>query len=62
MPLDYSSDSTPSFRDLTQTGFFLLRQPFIRSLDKLQQLRAKVLAPQLVPVAVKNTKRFRRSS
>ena len=62
MPIDYSSDSTPGFRDLTQAGIFLIRQPFIRSLDKLQQLRAKVLAPQLVPLAVKTTKRFRRSS
>lgn len=62
MPIDYSSDSTPGFRNLTQTGLFLLRQPFIRSLDRLRQLRAKVLEPKLVPVPVKTSKRFRRSS
>ncbi len=62
MPIDYSSESTPSFRDLTQTGILLIRQPFIRSLEKLQQLRAKVLGPTLVPIVVKSTKRFRRSS
>ena len=62
MPIDYSSDHTPSFRDLTQTGFLLIRQPFIRSLDKLQQLRAKALESNLVPVVIKTTKRFRRSS
>ena len=62
MPIDYSSEPTPSFRDLTQTGLKFFRQPFVRSLDKLQQLRAKVLEPKLVPVVVKTNKRFRRSS
>ena len=62
MPIDYNSEQTPSFRDLTQTGLKLFRQPFTRSLEKLQQLRMKVLPPTLVPVPVKATKRFRRSS
>ena len=61
MPIDYNYENTPSFRELSQTGLFLLRQPFVRSMDKLRQLRASVLNEKLVPVPVKSTKRFRRS-
>ena len=62
MPIDYNYEITPSFRNLTQAGMALLRQPFVRSLDKLRKLRASVVDTKLVPVAVKNSKRFRRSS
>ena len=61
MPIDYNYENTPSFRELSQTGMFLLRQPFVRSMDKLRQLRASVVNEKLVPVPVKPTKRFRRS-
>jgi len=39
MPIDFSFESTPNFRDLTQTGLVLLRQPVVRSLAKLRRLR-----------------------
>ncbi len=62
MPIDYNFEHTPNFRELTSTGMFLLRQPFVRSLDKLRQLRSSVTERKLIPVHAKNTKRFRRSS
>ena len=62
MPIDYNFEHTPNFRDLTQTGIFLLRQPFVRSLDKLRQLRASVVESKYAPVVAKTHKRFRRSS
>jgi hypothetical protein len=48
MPIDFSFDSTPNFRDLTQTGLVLLRQPVVRSLAKLRLLRqgAAVVKPR----------------
>jgi len=61
MPLDYSFEATPSFRDLTQTGIVLLRQPLVRSLEKLRRLRAGLPAPVPVPVPVRSSRRFRRS-
>ena len=39
MPIDFSFESTPNFRDLTHTGLLLLRQPVVRSLSKLRRLR-----------------------
>ncbi len=39
MPIDYNFENTPSFRDLSQTGLVLLRQPIVRSLAKLRRLR-----------------------
>ena len=62
MPIDHNYEVTPSFRNLTQAGIALIRQPFVRSLDKLRRLRAAVAAPKLVPVVVKPSKRFRRGS
>lgn len=59
MPIDYSFETTPSFRDLTQTGLFLLRQPLVRSLRTLRELRPA--APQTVPAVAKSSKRLRRS-
>ena len=50
MPIDFSFESTPNFRDLTQTGLVLLRQPVVRSLAKLRRLRKgqAELAPRVL--------------
>ncbi len=61
MPIDYSFENTPSFRDLTQTGLLLLRQPLVRSLKKLRQLRAGTPTAHPVPVLAKSSKPSRRS-
>ena len=42
MPLDYSFENTPSFRDLSQTGLVLLSRPLVRSLRSLRRLRRGV--------------------
>jgi hypothetical protein len=60
MPIDHSFESTPSFRDLTQTGLLLLGRPVVRSLRKLAELRGGMPAP--IPVEVRSAKRFRRGS
>ena len=39
MPIDYNFENTPSFRDLSQAGLLLMRQPVVRSLAKLRRLR-----------------------
>ena len=39
MPIDYSFEITPSFRDVTRSSLLLLRQPVVRSLSKLRRLR-----------------------
>ena len=62
MPIDYNFEHTPSFRDLTQTGLILLRDPFARALRKLDLLRQTAGEPKLVPVVAKPAKRLRRSS
>jgi hypothetical protein len=46
MPIDFSFESTPNFRDLTQTGLLLLRQPVVRSLSKLRRLRKGLSVPE----------------
>ena len=46
MPIDFSFESTPNFRDLTQTGLVLLRQPVVRSLAKLRRLRRGQQVPE----------------
>ncbi|HWA27647.1 MAG TPA: hypothetical protein VG734_18470 [Lacunisphaera sp.] len=46
MPLDYSCEHTPNFRDLTRTSLVLLRQPVVRSLAKLRRLRAGQAVPE----------------
>jgi hypothetical protein len=63
MPIDYSFEHTPSFRDLTQTGLLLLKRPLVRSLKRLRQLRAGTpTIPQVpVPVRAKSSKPSRRS-
>ena len=47
MPLDFSSDLSPSFRDLTHNGLLLLRQPLVRSAHKLRRLRRGVTLLEL---------------
>lgn len=39
MPIDYSFEATPSFRDVTRTSLLLLSRPVVRSLSKLRRLR-----------------------
>jgi len=56
MPIDFSFESTPNFRDLTQTGLVLLRQPVVRSLAKLRRLRRGQAA--LEPRVLRATKTF----
>jgi hypothetical protein len=40
MPIDYSFEATPSFRDVTRTSLLLLKRPVVRSLSKLRRLKA----------------------
>ncbi len=47
MPIDFSSDLSPSFRDLTHTGLVLLQKPLVRSAAKLRRLRRGVTLPEL---------------
>ena len=39
MPIDFSFETVPNFRELTHTGLVLLRQPVVRSLAKVRRLR-----------------------
>ncbi len=68
MPIDYSFENIPSFRDLTHTGLILLKRPLVRSLKKLRRLQGgsaestpPVDTAGLVPVPVKSSRQFRRS-
>lgn len=47
MPIDFSSDLCPNFRDLPQTGLVLLQRPVVRSAAKLRRLRRGVTLPEL---------------
>jgi len=57
MPLDYSFEATPNFRDLTQTGLVLLRRPLVRSLAKLRRLRRGAPQPEVV-VTLRTARHF----
>jgi len=46
MPIDFSFETTPQFRDLTHTGLLLLRQPVVRSLAKVRRLRLGKSIPE----------------
>jgi hypothetical protein len=60
MPLDYSFELTPSFRDLAPLGLGWLRPPFARPARRLGGLhRLPVVQP--VPAVVRATTIFRRS-
>lgn len=61
MPLDYSFEITPSFRDLTHTGLLLLRKPLVRSVNRIRRLERTPLVVQ-APAVVRATSVFRRSS
>jgi hypothetical protein len=68
MPIDYSFENIPSFRDLTHTGLILLKRPLVRSLAKLRRLQGgstdstpPMGTAGLVPVPVKSSRQFRRS-
>ena len=39
MPIDFSFETTPHFRELTHTGLLLLRRPIVRSLAQVRRLR-----------------------
>lgn len=47
MPIDFSSDLTPSFREISHAGLLLLKQPLVRSSAKLRRLRRGVTLPEL---------------
>ncbi len=40
MPIDYSYEHTPGFRDVTRTSLVLLRQPLVRSLAKVRTAKS----------------------
>ena len=46
MPIDYSFEATPNFRDLTRTSLVLLQCPMVRSLSKLRRLRRGQVVPE----------------
>ncbi len=46
MPIDFSYEHTPSFRDVTRTSLVLLKQPLVRSLAKLRRLRRGQPVPE----------------
>lgn len=50
MPIDFSFETTPHFRDLTHTGLVLLRRPIVRSLAKLRRLRQGHAVGEVVPL------------
>lgn len=47
MPIDFSSELSPGFRDLSHTGLLLLKRPLVRSAAKLRRLRRGVTLPEL---------------
>ncbi len=46
MPIDYNFEHTPNFRDVTRTSLVLLKQPLVRSLNKLRRLRKGEALPE----------------
>lgn len=48
MPVDFSSDLSPSFRDLSHTGLVLQQKPLVRSASKLRRLRRGGSQPELL--------------
>ena len=46
MPIDFSFETIPNFRELTHTGLLLLRQPVVRSLNKMRRLRNGQSVPE----------------
>ena len=56
MPIDFSFETIPNFRELTHTGLLLLRRPVVRSLAKVRRLRMGKLVRE--DVALPTTKLF----
>lgn len=50
MPIDFSSDLSPSFRDLSHAGLVLLQKPLVRSAAKLRRLRRGAAALPELPL------------
>jgi hypothetical protein len=46
MPVDFSFETIPNFRDLTHTGLLLLRRPVVRSIAKIKRLRNGQSVPE----------------
>lgn len=46
MPVDFSFETIPNFRDLTHTGLLLLRTPVVRSIAKIKRLRKGQSVPE----------------
>lgn len=61
MPLDYSFETTPSFRDLSHAGLLLLQQPLVRSMRRLQRLQRGLAALPETAAPVKTARLFRRN-
>ncbi|MBI2510990.1 MAG: hypothetical protein HYV96_03370 [Opitutae bacterium] len=47
MPIDFSSDLVPSFREISHTGLLLFSKPLVRSAAKLRRLRRGATLPEL---------------
>lgn len=54
MPVDFSSDLSPSFREISHAGLLLLRKPLVRSAAKLRRLRRGATLPE-VPLKTART-------
>lgn len=54
MPIDFSSELTPSFREISHAGLLLLHKPLVRSAAKLRRLRRGVTLPE-VPLKTART-------
>ncbi len=61
MPIDFSSDLAPSFREFSHAGLVLCSQPMVRSLGRLRRLRRGLAALPETPAPVKTARLFRRS-
>jgi hypothetical protein len=46
MPIDFSFETIPNFRELTHTGLVLLRKPVVRSIAKMRRLRKGQSVPE----------------
>jgi hypothetical protein len=61
MPIDFSSDLAPSFRDLSQAGLLVFGHPLVRSVRRLRRLRRGLSTLPETPAPVKTARLFRRS-
>ena len=54
MPIDFSFETIPNFRELTHTGILLLRRPIVRSLAKVRRLRKGEPVSEVAPLRPEN--------